>query len=144
MSVYFLPSASMSKVVLNTINCNRSLGFLVLSAISSLPASCVACLCYSQPNAAIKCNLLKKKKNVSLLLSRGAPKRADCLQNVCLFRILSKGKMRMYLRRGCLAPAYLIVTQGCILYEWKQECGFKISHSEKHCLLIKSYVVMCL
>lgn len=63
---------------------------------------------------------------------------------VCLLRILSKGKMRMYLRRGCLAPAYLIVTQGCIFHEWKQECGFKISHSEEHCLLIKSYVVMCL
>lgn len=50
----------------------------------------------------------------------------------------------MYLKRGCLAPAYLIVTQGCIFHEWKQECGFKISHSEEHCLLIKSYVVMCL
>lgn len=46
----------------------------------------------------------------------------------------------MYLRRGCLAPAYLIVTQGYVLYEWKQECGFKISHSEKHCLLIKSLI----
>lgn len=77
-------------------------------------------------------------KKISLLLSGGAPKKADCLQIVCLFRILSKGKMRMYLRRGCLAPAYLIVTQGYILYEWKQECGFKISHNEKHCWLIKS------
>lgn len=46
----------------------------------------------------------------------------------------------MYLRRGCLAPAYLIVTQGYVLYEWKQECGFKISRSEKHCLLIKSLI----
>lgn len=37
----------------------------------------------------------------------------------------------MCLRRGCLAPAYLIVTQSCIFHEWKQECGFKISHSEE-------------
>lgn len=47
----------------------------------------------------------------------------------------------MYLRRGCLAPGYLIVTQGYILYEWKQECGFKISHSEKTLLVDK--VICC-
>lgn len=76
-------------------------------------------------------------KTSLLLLSRRAP-------SDCLLRILSKCKMRMYLRRGCLAPAYLIVTQGCISHEWKQECGFKISHSEEHCMLIKSCVVMCL
>lgn len=101
----FLPAASVSRVILSAINCHRGWGFFSSFHWGWVATSCSG-LRYSQPGAeTVKHSLLHE--NTSAVVRGNS--RDSRLPSSCLLRVLCKGKMRKSLRRGCLAPAYLMV-----------------------------------